>query len=345
MRSAARPSARPSTIAISQSGRARSKPCMAMGCAMSRTARTEPSPGALSQRTWKARSKNGSTSKRGGAIESGFETTRCRRRWMIRVARSILSAKRVRSGARSRYVDGDRRAEERVLLDLPHERVGIAHAAFEADVGGRELLDLRHRHAALHRGRAPTSSIQRSTSGSFATSSGKHLRERLPRRVDPRIGRDVRDRVIVGEVARCAGERGVQHAEDAQRLAEEAVDRVRNALRRLVDEVPGLPEDRADVAHLVHQPLDHGARAGVLGKEAAGLLGEVDQDRPGLEDRERATRDVVVDDRRDLLVRVDRGERGVFCSSFARSTGITRYGRAVSSRMIEILRPFGVVHV
>ena len=49
------------------------------------------------------RSKCGSTSQRGGAIEYGFETTRWRRRGICRVARSILSSSRSRSGAASSH--------------------------------------------------------------------------------------------------------------------------------------------------------------------------------------------------------------------------------------------------
>src|SRR5262249_723627 len=57
------------------------------------------------------------------------------------------------------------------------------------------------------------------------------------------------------------------------------------------------------------QPLQRRrTRAHILREEASGLLREMDEDRAGLEDRERAARDVVVDDRRDLLVGIERGE-------------------------------------
>ena len=50
----------------------------------SRARRAAPPPaGARSQRTWNLRSKCGSTSQRGGAIEYGFETTRWRRRGIV----------------------------------------------------------------------------------------------------------------------------------------------------------------------------------------------------------------------------------------------------------------------
>ena len=46
----------PSTTVYSHSGRARSKPCIAMGSAMSKRSCTEPSPPARTQRRWKSRS-------------------------------------------------------------------------------------------------------------------------------------------------------------------------------------------------------------------------------------------------------------------------------------------------
>ena len=97
--SAAWSPSRPSATVISQSGRARSKPCIAMGSARSSTDRTLRSPPARTKRRWKSRSKLGSTSQRGGAIESGFERTRCRMRGTRRVPRSTRSRRRTRSGA------------------------------------------------------------------------------------------------------------------------------------------------------------------------------------------------------------------------------------------------------
>ena len=150
-------------------------------------------------------------------------------------------------------------------------------------------------------GRLPTSSSQRCRLRQLRDLVGHHPRERPPRGLDPRIGRDVGDRVVAGEVRRVPSSAWFEHADDAQRLADEALDRVRDLLGRLVHEVAGLADDRPDVAHLVHEPLHHvGARAHV-GAAGSGprLLGEVDEDRARLEERERAAGDVVIDDRRE----------------------------------------------
>jgi len=58
--------------------------------------------------------------------------------------------------------------------------------------------------------------------------------------------------------------------------------------------------------HLEHQPLDRlPARRPIGGEEPAGLVGEIEQDRPRLEERERPPAGAVgVDDRGDLLVRI-----------------------------------------
>jgi hypothetical protein len=73
-----------------------------------------------------------------------------------------------------------------------------------------------------------------------------------------------------------------------------------------------LAEHRADAAHLEHHPLDGLVAAGrILRDQLAGLVGEIQQDRAGFEQRERlAVRAVRIDDRGDLVVRVQRQERG-----------------------------------
>ncbi len=102
----------------------------------------------------------------------------------------------------------------------------------------------------------------------------------------------------------------VEHAEQALDLTLVAVDRGLDLLREVAEEDVGLAHHRTDAAHLEHQPLQH-ARAppGVLRHQPAGLLGEVDEDRARLEDREVAL--VVVDDRRDATVGVDGEEPGL----------------------------------
>ena len=83
-------------------------------------------------------------------------------------------------------------------------------------------------------------------------------------------------------------------------------------VRRLVDVVPGLAEHGAEVAHLEHQPLDGGiAPDRIGGQELARLVGEIHQDRAGLEQRiVAAARPVVIDDGRNLVVGRDFQERG-----------------------------------
>ena len=76
-------------------------------------------------------------------------------------------------------------------------------------------------------------------------------------------------------------------------------------------EEPELAEHRADAAHLEHQPLDHARAAFDVGRhELAGLLGEIDHDRAGLEDGEVVR--IVIDDRGDAAVRIDREVPGLF---------------------------------
>ena len=102
----------------------------------------------------------------------------------------------------------------------------------------------------------------------------------------PRPVGDVGDRVVAGEVL-VARELAVEHLEQATRLALVAVDRVGDPLRRVLGEVMVLPGHRAEPAHLPEQPLqrlDPAAQVG--GNELPGLVGEVEQDRPGLEHRQ-----------------------------------------------------------
>ena len=131
---------------------------------------------------------------------------------------------------------------------------------------------------------------------------------------DPREGGDVGDGVVRAGDPRLPGEHALEHGEQPPGLADVAV------ARPLVLEIPpgelveeaDLPEHRPDPAHLEHQPLQHAvAPGGVAGDEPAGLLGEIDEDRPRLEEPERRAAGAVrVDDRRDLAVRVQRQKGG-----------------------------------
>src|SRR6266852_477030 len=92
-----------------------------------------------------------------------------------------------------------------------------------------------------------------------------------------------------------------------------AVHRVLDLLGRVLQEMVRLAEHRPDVPHLEHGPLHHQpAIAQLARQELAGLRGEVEQHRPRLGERERlAARPVLVDHRRDLVVRRDGEEIGL----------------------------------
>jgi hypothetical protein len=120
----------------------------------------------------------------------------------------------------------------------------------------------------------------------------------------PREVRDVGDGVVAGEVL-VIGEPAIEHAEQPLGLALIAVDRDRNPLGQVAIEDVGLAHHRADAGHLEHEPLhDERAAARVGRHQPAGLFGEVDEDRAGLEHGEVVR--VVVDQGRDAAVRVDR---------------------------------------
>ena len=83
-------------------------------------------------------------------------------------------------------------------------------------------------------------------------------------------------------------------------------------LLRDMAKVMGLPEDWPDPAHLKHGPLDHlVARRHLARHEALMLLGQLHQHRARLDyGVGLSPRPVGVDQGRDLLVRIDRGEGG-----------------------------------
>ena len=102
----------------------------------------------------------------------------------------------------------------------------------------------------------------------------------------------------------------VQHAMQALDLVGVALDRVGQLLRRVGREMVVLAEHRPDPAHLEHQPLQAGEPVARVGRDQLpGLLGEVDQDRAGLEQRHRRPPGPSwIDDRRDAVVGGDRQE-------------------------------------
>ncbi len=66
---------------------------------------------------------------------------------------------------------------------------------------------------------------------------------------------------------------------------------------------PSWPRTRPDAADLPVEPLERPVAFGaVTGEQAAGLLGEIDEDRPALEDRQRAAGAFGVDNGGNLVV-------------------------------------------
>src|SRR3546814_2308277 len=81
-----------------------------------------------------------------------------------------------------------------------------------------------------------------------------------------------------------------------------ACNRLRDFLRRVLAEVMVLAGHRSEPGHLPEQPLQRVVASANVGRqELAGLLGQIREDRAGLEQRDRfATADrVAVHDRRD----------------------------------------------
>ena len=74
-----------------------------------------------------------------------------------------------------------------------------------------------------------------------------------------------------------------------------------------------LPEHRPYATHLEHQPLQHSVTSrGILRQELAGLLREINQDRPGLEECERlSARAIAIDNRGNLAVGIYRHKLGL----------------------------------
>ncbi len=127
-----------------------------------------------------------------------------------------------------------------------------------------------------------------------------------PIRARPRKSGDIDHRICAAEIF-LVTERVVQDAQQTFRFRDVALDRIfvdntlwgRDALKK-----HGLPEHRADRAHLEHEPL-HGlvTQPGVCRPELAAPLGEVEQDRSRFGQHEVVIG--MVDDDRNAPVRIE----------------------------------------
>jgi hypothetical protein len=139
-------------------------------------------------------------------------------------------------------------------------------------------------------------------------------------------------------------EPGVEHTEQALRLADVAIARtlVLEILAGELVEEADLAEHRADPRHLEHQPLQR-LVALVRQEKLAALFGEVEKDRAGFEQRQRlSARTARIDDRRDLAVRVERAEFRRVLVVVSKLDAVRLVRQPVSSSRIETFTPFGV---
>jgi len=127
----------------------------------------------------------------------------------------------------------------------------------------------------------------------------------------------------------------VEHAVQTVRLLHIAVDRIRNPARRVNAEMVVLSGHRSQPAHLPEQPLRHGLpTADVLRQEAAGLLGEVQEDGARLEQADwlAAIARCGIDDRRHSVVRRDGEKVGL---ELIAGADVDRVDRVVQSRFLQ----------
>src|ERR1700737_2421584 len=120
---------------------------------------------------------------------------------------------------------------------------------------------------------------------------------------------DISDRIVARDVAPRLAQLGIEHAIKPGRLVAVAFDGIRDFLLRVECEMAVLAEHATQPARLPHHPLqDVGPPAHVLRKETAGLVGEINQDRAGLEYRNRlaAIGWCTIHNRRNAIVRTDR---------------------------------------
>ena len=142
---------------------------------------------------------------------------------------------------------------------------------------------------------------------------GKRV-ERLAERLGdqhPRPRGHVGDRIVVAKEEGAPLEPALEHAEAARVFVGVALPRIGVLALRIIDEMAELPGHRPEAADLPEQPFQHLLPPARLDRrEAPRFLGQMQQDRARLEDRQRAARHVVIDDRRHVAVGADREEGG-----------------------------------
>ena len=147
--------------------------------------------------------------------------------------------------------------------------------------------------------------------------------------VRPAPYRHVDDRVALAEHVAVRRQAVFHDLPVALRLEAVALLRVGQLLRREVVKVDALAGVGPDAAGDEHQPGEEGAalRRRVLGQELATFLGQVQQDRVAVEER-----DVAVDESRHLAVGIDGPERrGVLLAGL----GVDGDGRVGQARLLE----------
>src|SRR5438067_8956247 len=101
----------------------------------------------------------------------------------------------------------------------------------------------------------------------------------------------------------------VHDAVEATRLLGIAFDAVRHRFRRRPQEMVRLAEHGTDPTHLEHEPYQRlGATTWIAGEELPGLFREVNEDGAGFEERDRAARPLVINDRGYLAVGIEGDE-------------------------------------
>ena len=104
-------------------------------------------------------------------------------------------------------------------------------------------------------------------------------------------------------------------------------------------------DHRANAAHLGHRPLQRVvARGGALRQRLPGPAGQVNREGARFGQRKRPAAGAVrIEDGRDLVVRVERRELGRRLVPASKLTRCASCGRPVSSRLIKVFVPLGVV--